>query len=97
MKILNNISLIAIIALAFTLGSCDKTKPYDVEVAPPESHFVGSKTQSYSAANNPAPSYNVVVGTTDVFNTDRTVSYKVTSPSGAVGGTQYTISTGNTT
>jgi len=96
MKILNNISLIAIIALAFTLGSCDKTKPYDVVVAPPESHFVGSKTQSYSAANNPAPSYNVVVGTTDVSNTDRTVSYKVTSPSGAVGGTQYTIASGNT-
>ena len=95
MKLINSISLIAIIAVAFLLGGCDKTKPYDVEVAPPEVHFVGNKTQSYSAANNPTPVFNLQIGTTDVAKTDRTVTYKVTCTSGAVAGTQYSIATGN--
>ncbi len=96
MKSLNRITLLAIIAFGFALVGCDKTKPYDIAVAPPEAHFVGGKTQNYSAADDPTPVFNVVVGTTDVAKVDRVVTYKVTSPSGAVGGTQYSISTGNT-
>ena len=95
MKFINRISLMALVVLGFVLGGCDKTKPYEIAVAPPEAHFVGSKVQPYSAANDPTPVFNVVVGTTDVAKVDRTVTYKVTSPSGAVGGTQYTIASGN--
>ncbi len=96
MKSLNRILLAGMALISLGLASCDKTKPYDIAVAPPEAHFVGSKTQPYSAADDPTPLYNVVVGTTDVAKVDRVVTYKVTSPSGAVGGTQYSISTGNT-
>jgi hypothetical protein len=97
MKLLNHISLIAVVALTFMLGSCDKTQPYDVEVPPAQAHFVGKAIQVYKAETANVPVYNVVVGTTDVATTDRTVTYKVTSPSGAVGGTQYTIASGNET
>lgn len=97
MKLLNNLSLIASVSAALLLTSCDKTKPYDVEVPPAQAHFVGKEVQVYSAADNPTPVYDLQVGTTDVAQTDRTVTYKVSSPSGAVGGTQYTIATGNTT
>jgi len=97
MKLLNHISLIAVVALTFMLGSCDKTQPYDVEIPPAQAHFVGKEIQVYKAETANVPVYNVVVGTTDVANTDRTVTYKVISPSGAVGGTQYTIASGNET
>ena len=96
MKSSNRILLMALVAFGFILGGCDKTKPYDIAVAPPEAHFVGNKTQPYSAADDPTPLYNVQVGTTDVAKVDRIVTYKVTSPSGAVGGTHYSIATGNT-
>ncbi len=97
MKYTNALSLFAVAAIALLLGSCDKTKPYDTVVAPPQAHFVGAKTQTLSATTNPVPVYNVIVGTTDVSQSDRTVTYKVTSPSGAVGGTHYTIASGNNT
>jgi hypothetical protein len=96
MKIINSISLIALIAITFLLGGCDKTKPYDIEVAMPEAHFVGTKTQVYTVENATTPVFNVQVGTTDVASSDRSVTYKVVSPSGAVGGTQYSIASGNT-
>jgi hypothetical protein len=97
MKYLNNLSLLAILATAFVLGGCDKTKPYDVVVPPPQAHFVGKEVQTYKAEVNPAPIYNVVVGTTDVAKSDRLVTYNVTSLSGAVGGNQFTIASGNST
>ncbi len=97
MKIINNLSLIALLAVAFLLGSCDKTKPYDVITAPPQAHFVGKEVQIYKADVNPTPVYNVVVGTTDVSNADRSVTYKVTPISAATPGTQYSIASGNTT
>lgn len=97
MKYLNQLSLLALVAVAFLLGSCDKTKPYDVVVAPPQAHFVGKQIQNYIAEVNPSPVYNVKVGTTDVATTDRNVTYNVTSISGAVAGTNFTIATGNTT
>jgi hypothetical protein len=94
---MNHLSLIAVVAMTFMLGSCDKTQPYDVEIPPAQAHFVGKEIQVYKAETASTPAYNVTVGTTDVATTDRTVTYKVTSPSGAVGGTQYTIATGNET
>ncbi|MBC7536647.1 MAG: hypothetical protein H7258_13230 [Ferruginibacter sp.] len=95
MKFLSKISLAGIIALLILIAGCDKTKPYDVIVAPPEAHFVGAKNQSYFVVDS-LPVYNVIVGTTDVSPTDRVVTYNVTSPTGAVAGTQYTIGTSGT-
>lgn len=84
--------LIAIVAFTFLLGGCDKTKLYDVDVPPPLAHFVGGATRVYSVVDNPTPSFTLQIGTTDVASSDRTVTYNVTSPSGAVAGVQYTIS-----
>jgi hypothetical protein len=95
MKLFNNLTLVAFAAVALLLGSCDKTKPYDVDVAPPFAHFVGKATQLYEVVDNTTPAYKVQLGSTDVSGSDRVVTYKVTSPSGAIGGTHYTIATGN--
>ena len=91
MKLLNNISLLGILAFVVIMSGCDKTKPYDVQVPPPLAHFVGAKTQIYSVIVNPPPLHYVVVGTTDVSNVDRTVTFNVTSTSGAIAGTDYTL------
>ncbi len=83
------------LAFSFLLAGCDKTKPYDVEVPESQVHFVGSRNQQYNVANPPTP-YNITVGTTDVSSSDREVTFKITSPSGAVAGTDYTVGvTGN--
>jgi hypothetical protein len=97
MKSSNRIALLALAAFGFVLGGCDKTKPYDIDVAPPEAHFVNERNVNYSAADNPTPVFNVIVGTTDVAKVDRTVTYKVTPISNAIPGTDYSIATGNTT
>jgi hypothetical protein len=91
MKSIKNILTLAMIASMFVLSSCDKTKPYDVDVSAPRAHFVGKETQVYNVVDNPAPSFTVQVGTTDVSSTDRLVTYKVSSITGAAAGTQYTI------
>jgi hypothetical protein len=96
MKRINILSLLSILALTFFLASCDKTKPYDVEVPPAQAHFVGKEIQLYAAETNPAPEFKLQVGTTDVSGSDRTVTYKAVCLSGAVAGTQYNIPSGNT-
>ena len=67
-------------------------------VAPAQAHFVGAKSQSYSILTNPATPYKITVGTTDVSTSDRTITFKVSSTTGAVSGTHYTLSgvSGNT-
>ena len=88
---------IAFIFAIFILSSCDKTKLYDYEYPASEAHFIGAKNQSYQILSATQPAYKIDLGTTDVVNADREISYKVTSPSGAVGGTNYNIATGNST
>lgn len=94
MKQVKNISLLAIIALVMIMTGCDKTKPYTIDVAPAQAHFVGGKTQVYSVVDDPAPSFVLQVGSTDVATVDRLVTYNISSPSGAVLGTQYTVNSG---
>ncbi|MET0393921.1 MAG: hypothetical protein ABW019_12305 [Chitinophagaceae bacterium] len=97
MKLLTKICLPALLVAGVFLAGCDKTKPYDTLEAEAQVHFVGEENQIYSMAVNPAPVYNVVVGTTDVADVDRTVTFNVSSPTGAVAGTHYTLgTTGNT-
>lgn len=92
MKYLTNILLPAVVGAAMILTGCDKTKPYDIQVPPAEVHFLGPKNQTYAVLADPAPTYYVVVGTTTVADVDRTVTLNVSSPSGLVEGTDYTIS-----
>lgn len=97
MKRINNLSLLTILAFTLLLASCDKTKPYEIEVPPAQAHFVGKAIQVYAAEINPAPDFNLQVGTTDVAGSDRTVNYKAVCLSGAVAGVEYSIPSGNTT
>lgn len=93
MKIFSNISFLAIAGLAVMAVSCEKTK---ITIPPAQAHFVGDPVQTYSIEVDPAPVFNVVVGTTDVSSSERKVSYTVTSPTGAVAGTHYTLGTPGT-
>lgn len=93
-------SAFAVLASIVILSSCNKNKEYDLITVPSQIHFLStSKFQSYYVENTATTSFSVGLGTTDVAGSDRAVTYKVTSPSGAVAGTHYTItspSSGNT-
>ncbi len=89
--------LVAFVFAVFILIGCDKTKLYEFQYPNTEAHFLGAKNQSYQILSATQAVYKIDLGTTDVTTEDREVTYKVTSPSGAVGGTHYTIATGNAT
>jgi len=86
---------IGLMAVVVFFTSCDKTKPYETDIPPALAHFVGAKVQSYDVLVDPAPTFNLVIGTTDVANVDRTISFNITSPSGAVEGVDYIINGGS--
>jgi len=91
MKLINILSCTGIVLLATIMGSCDKTKPYDIITPSPEVHFVGDATQSYTLDTSTVGPQTITIGTTNVSSQDRTVTYSVSSPTGAVTGTQYTL------
>lgn len=84
------------VGLLYLLSGCDKTKPYDIVAPQPAAHFDGAATQIYSVFSDPAPVYNLTVGTTNVSNEDRVVTYHVSSVTGAVAGVQYSIDNNGT-
>jgi hypothetical protein len=90
MKFIKNISLYALAGLLLLLASCDKTEPYEIAIPPSQAHFIGDKDQKYFVESN-TQVYNVVIGTTSASDRDRVVKFQITSPSGAVPGTQYSI------
>ena len=59
-------------------------------------HFQNQSTGSYFIQNDPASVYEVPVGALTVSDKPRTVGYTVTSPTGAVAGTHYTIANAGT-
>jgi hypothetical protein len=91
MKQLKNISLASLVVLLAVTAGCDKTKLYELTKPESQAHFTGARDQRYTVLVNPAPAYVIKVGTTDVSNADRTVTIKVTSPSGATAGNQFTL------
>ena len=48
MKLITILSYCGIVFLAIIIGSCDKTKPYELITPAPAVHFVGDQTQSYT-------------------------------------------------
>jgi hypothetical protein len=97
MNYLNKRLLSALLILGIAISGCDKTKLYDIKEAESQAHFNGAKTQQYNITTNPPPAYNIVIGTTDVSDQDRVITFNVTSPSGAVAGTEYTLGITGTT
>jgi hypothetical protein len=85
------------------INGCDKNTPYKNTAPTGEVHFdnaIGatSNVLPYYVSNSPTSTFNIEIGTTDVYTSDRTISYTITSPTGAVAGTHYAIvaPTGNT-
>ncbi len=79
------------------LDACNKHKEYDVITPLPQAHFIGAKTQNYIMSAATPPPFVLTIGTTDVASADRNVTLNISSPSGAVKGTHYTLSIpGNT-
>lgn len=97
MKRSNNIfsTVLAFSLLAIVIG-CDKTKRYDAVPAESQVHFVGDPLQVYSVIA-PNTTYNLVIGTTDVSDKDRTVTFKVDSKTGATAGNEYTLGVSGST
>ena len=96
MKLINFLAYFGIILLALLMGGCDKTKPYDLITPPAAVHFVGDQNQTYTLDTSMVASYSITIGTTDVSAKDRVVTYNVISQTGAVQGTQYTLSPAGT-
>lgn len=87
---------VVLFASAFMIQGCDKTKPYEGVTPPYQVHFVGDAVRLVNISSDPAPTVELQVGTT-VNGTDaRSVTYNISSPSGAVAGTHYTIGTTGT-
>lgn len=97
MKRIHHLFIMAASATALLLTSCDRTKPYTIEVPPAEAHFVGKMSQIYTVQDNANSQFKLSVGTTNVTNADRTITYKVKPSTNLAPGTGYTIATGNTT
>lgn len=89
--------LLGFLLLGIVFMGCDKTKLYKVKEAEAQVHFTGSAIQNYAVRAANPPVYNVAVGTTDVSDVDRNVTFTVTSKTGAAAGTQYTIGAANNT
>ena len=92
MKFFNNIFLLGCLATMFIMTGCDKTKVYDTTYPPTAAHFTGDSVQRYHVIDTTAvQTYYIGVGTTDVSNVDRIITYTIISTSGAVLGTDYNV------
>lgn len=88
-----SLSLLAIVAL---IAGCKKTGNLDnLTVPPAQSSFANKTLGTFYVKNDPNTYYKIPVGITNVASVDRTVTVSVTSPTGAVAGTQYSLPTMN--
>lgn len=69
-------------------------KKYEITIPPTQAHFMNQTGATYFILT-PTTTFKVPVGVTTVSNVDRTVTFSVSSPTGAVAGTHYNL-TGNT-
>ncbi|GAA4744878.1 hypothetical protein [Flavisolibacter ginsenosidimutans] len=84
------ITLSICVSTFLLLASCKK-RTEDYFVVPPEqAHFVNS-SGNYYITNSSTSSFKIPIGLTAVNNVDRKVTVSVTSPTGAVAGTQYNL------
>lgn len=89
MKSIFKIFILSFIVI-FLFASCDKTKEYDLITPPDQAHFMNQTTGVYQilTANS---SFKIPIGVTKASGQDRKVTISVSSPTGAVSGTHYTI------
>src|SRR6476620_1848155 len=78
---------VVLLLIAFGAG-CKKSN--DVIIPPTAAHFM-NQTFGIYFVTGPGVVYNLPIGVTTVSDKDRTVNISVSSPTGAVQGTHYTI------
>jgi hypothetical protein len=75
----------------FLFASCEKGVNDKIVTPPAYSEFGTSNLLGkYFITNSPSSVFKIPVGITNVTNADRTIQLTLTSPTGAVAGTQYT-------
>lgn len=84
------LSFFLLLLLNFT--ACKKTDT--IVTVPSQAHFTNETGGSYFVTG-PTVIKKIAIGLTDVSTKDRTISFTVTSPTGAVAGTHYNIIGGN--
>lgn len=82
-------TLSIIVLITIFASGCKKSG--DVILPPSQAHFTNLQTGSYSITA-PGVTYKIPIGVTTVSDKDRMVTVSVSSPSGAVSGTHYTLS-----
>ena len=100
MKRINQIFFLSFVLTIVLFGvGCTKNKPYPTIQPVPEVHFISSTPYlSYYVEDTSTSSFTVQIGTTNVASTDRTVTFNISSPTGAISGTNYQVTspaTGN--
>lgn len=94
MRINKYLPIIGLAFLGAGLSSCEK----DNKITPPSpmAEFTQSAVLGkYFITNTPTSQFKIPVGITNVSGSPRTVTFSVTSPTGAAAGTQYTLTGGN--
>lgn len=84
------LSSIVIVLIAIMFANCKKSTPYDTITAPLQATFLNQTLRNYSITTANSVD-SIPVGITVPSNVDRTINIAVTSPTGAVSGTQYTV------
>ncbi len=86
---MKKIIILFIVSLSIAI-SCKKGNEEGVLVPDNAAHFTFQTSGSFSVLPT-VTTYKIPVGVTTVANVDRTVAFTVTSPTGAVSGTHYTL------
>ncbi len=89
MKQISNIVLLAF-TFIIALTSCDKTQMYEIKAVESVAHFNNKLAGRFDVLTTTSV-YKVYIGVTAAADVDRNVSFTVTSPTGAVAGTHYTL------
>lgn len=84
--------LFSLVALSvFGLTACNKSEIYPVSLPDSQSHFLFKDKAVLDVQAD--TTISIPVGVTQAMNSERTATIAVTSPTGAVAGTHYTLST----
>lgn len=95
--IINNYGMAKIFIIAIALFSLWGCKKSETLVSPPfEAHFTNLNNATLIVNTAPGGRFVIPIGLTNKSDKDQTVTFAVTSPTGAVPGTHYTIAGGNT-
>ncbi|HVG14237.1 MAG TPA: hypothetical protein VM935_04720 [Chitinophagaceae bacterium] len=88
-------TLLFVFSLFFGIMSCKKQETL---IAPAAAGFTATTTTAtYFIQNTPGSVYKIPIGVTSASKVDRTINFTVTSPTGAVAGSQYTVTSSSVT